>query len=101
MDIARVIAVPLRAENYLPAKDLKTEKLLIMIHWGTTSVPDSFSTSTEVLDFQDTMSTIGNSGLKGPAAAALVRAAEIPLLMANTQRDQIDLRNAMMLGYDS
>jgi hypothetical protein len=36
MDIARVIAVPLAEQKYLPGKDQETTKLLIMVYWGTT-----------------------------------------------------------------
>jgi hypothetical protein len=36
-DVARTIAVPLAAQSFLPTKDPKQTKLLIMVYWGTTS----------------------------------------------------------------
>jgi hypothetical protein len=75
MDVARVIAVSLRAQNYVPAKDLRTQKLLIMLHWGTTIVNSSFSGAIPgkgSLTFQEIL-----------------------------QRDQVDSMNARMLGFDS
>ena len=41
LDIARVIAEQLATQNYDPAKDLKTGKLIIVVRWGTTVPPDS------------------------------------------------------------
>jgi hypothetical protein len=40
MDIARVLSVPLAEQNYLPARNPDTTKLLIMVYWGTTITPD-------------------------------------------------------------
>ncbi len=37
MDVARLIAAPLGAQNYIPSKDARNTKLLIMVYWGTTS----------------------------------------------------------------
>jgi hypothetical protein len=75
MDVARVVAVSLRAQNYVPAKYLRTEKLLIMLHWGTTIVNSSFG---------------GAIPGKGQ-----------PAFQEILQRDQIDSMNARMLGFDS
>ena len=72
LDIARVIAGPLAAQNYRPAKNLNTEKLLIMVYWGTTVTGASSSR---------TVPGNGPSHLQSD--------------------DPIDVRNAMMLGYDS
>jgi hypothetical protein len=72
LDIARVIAASLKAQNYVPAKDLNTEKLLIMLHWGTTITGSSFS------------ATVPGSG---------------PSHLQSD--DAIDIMNAAMLGYDS
>jgi hypothetical protein len=37
IDVARTIAGPLAAQNYLPTKDPNETKLLIMVYWGTTT----------------------------------------------------------------
>jgi hypothetical protein len=39
-DVSRVIAVPLAAQDYIPSDIPETAKLLIMVYWGTTVVPD-------------------------------------------------------------
>ncbi len=39
-DIAHVIAAPLAARGYLPSMDPDKTRLLIMVYWGTTVVPD-------------------------------------------------------------
>jgi hypothetical protein len=109
IDIARIIAAPLRAQNYVPAKDIKTEKLLIMLRWGTTSVPDSFSTSLGSLERQNAQSAASISSMGGAAArrnAALAKGAansyaDLQLSMESGQREQVDFMNARMLGYDS
>ncbi|MGA2017873.1 MAG: hypothetical protein ABSH26_13065 [Opitutaceae bacterium] len=109
MDIARVISVPLRAQNYVPTKGIQTEKLLIMLHWGTTSVPDPSSTAAGPLELQKIQETASISAAGGAAearsAAAAMQAAnsyaDMQLSMEIGQRDQVDLMNARMLGYDS
>ena len=64
--------VPTIAQNYIPTRDLNSEKLLIMLHWGTTVTGSSFSPTVPG---------------KGPAHLQ--------------SDDPIDVRNARMLGYDS
>jgi hypothetical protein len=99
LDVARGIAVPLRAQNYLPAKGLETEKLLIMVHWGTTNVSDPFGTTDGNLAYQRAADLSGakNSPGAGPALAV----AEMQLSTDNMQRNHIDVMNARLLGYDS
>ena len=45
IDVAHAIAFPLAAQNYLPAKDPKQTKLLIMVYWGTTAGAGGASSS--------------------------------------------------------
>jgi hypothetical protein len=109
MDVARVIASALRAQNYIPARDLKTEKLLILVHWGTTIVPDPTSMSVGSLDLQSAGNTASISPGGVPAAARTAAAAKQnayseanrQIAMEIGQREQVDLMNAKMLGYDS
>jgi hypothetical protein len=94
LDIARVIAGPLAAQHYRPARGLDTEKLLIMIYWGTTIVPQSFATSPAA-------ETFGNAiDPKKWANDPAYRARGTTLLMENAQREQVDIKNALLLGYD-
>src|SRR6202167_3577671 len=45
LDVAHVISQPLADKNYLPSKDPKSAKLLIMVYWGTTHAPEHASNS--------------------------------------------------------
>jgi hypothetical protein len=101
LDIARVMAGPLAALHYRPARGLDTEKLLIMVYWGTTIVPSTFSNSYASQNYQDTMRSIGDAHLDVQRSYMLAAAAEIPLEMESSQRNQVDLRNSLLLGYDS
>jgi hypothetical protein len=101
LDIARVVARALSAQNYRPTRDLNTEKLLIVLYWGTTIVPSTFSGSVAAQNYQDAMRTVIESHLNVQKAYMLEAAAEIPLNMESAQRNQIDIRNSLLLGYDS
>jgi hypothetical protein len=45
IEVAHTIAYPLADQNYLPSKDPKTTKLLLMVYWGTTHAPEHASDS--------------------------------------------------------
>jgi hypothetical protein len=40
MEIARTVAAPLAGQSYVPCRDPKATKLLIMVYWGTTRAPE-------------------------------------------------------------
>ena len=101
LDVARIIAAPLRTQNYQPAKDIKSEKLLIMIHWGTTHVSDSDSTTPGNYSYQSAQNQSDEFGAKSPQAKASLGLAEMQISADNLQRNHIDFMNAQMLGYDS
>lgn len=42
-DVARVIADALRSQNYVPARGTDSEKLLIVLQWGTTITGEDYS----------------------------------------------------------
>ena len=75
VDVAHSIAGPLAEKNYLPAKDPKKTKLLIMVYWGMTAG----SADDPILRYPSTME--GGLDL-------------VP------QRNRTDLQNAKLLGYD-
>jgi hypothetical protein len=108
-DVARVIAVPLTAQKYLPSRDVARTTLLIMLYWGTTAVPGPTSDSVAVGEFraaQDFLDRAMNPHNPEPhsvqdAAMDQMSAATVVLNMENRQRDLTDFRNAAMLGYDS
>jgi hypothetical protein len=109
MDVARVIAAPLAAQKYLPARDPEKTRLLIMLYWGTTAVPGPTSDSVAYSNFsmaQADLSRVMNKQNPEPPqiqddVMSEVSAATVQLNMENRQRDLIDFKNAAMLGYDS
>ena len=78
-----------------------------------TPVPESFSTTAGNLNYQNAQNTYNelNSAATGAAGAAqrnaqmaidaALRSANEQLSMENMQREQIDFKNALLLGYDS
>ncbi len=76
IEVARTITGPLAGQQYLPAKDPKQTKLLIMVYWGTTtgSAEDPTLPNTNDVEMK---------------------------LMFRSQRDHADVRNARLLGYDA
>jgi hypothetical protein len=80
MDVARVISTQLKNQSYIPAKSLDSEKLLIMLYWGTTTRPDEVSTTSGHV-----FNASGNGAM---------------LYMDNIQRDLLDYKNAKILGYN-
>ncbi len=118
LDVARVIAAPLAGRSYVPARDPKKTRLLIMVYWGTTAVPGPSSDSVAMQRFQvaqdnlqkylvpsatDPRTKVPGGGPPGVVEAALdqLSAATVMLNMENRQNDRTDFLNALMLGYDS
>jgi hypothetical protein len=104
LDVAHVIAPALAAEKYVPATNPANTKLLIMVYWGTTGVAESLSNSVAVANYQSAANnpdlTSTNYFIKNDAKAQMSQALTM-LSMTNRLRDQIDFKNAAMLGYDS
>jgi hypothetical protein len=123
IDVARVIAVPLAEQKYLPGRDPAKVKLLIMVYWGITYVPPSVSGSSAYDNFSEIQNVMNqaqglaaaassgsgakgyhsrdnNAGLSDSQLATL--SSELTMLsMVNEQRDQTDFATAKLLGYDS
>jgi hypothetical protein len=118
LDVAHIIARPLADQNYIPSKDPKATKLLIMVYWGTTHAPEHASDTAEYQNFQISEAALANAYASSPPPPqtytnpALLRPHNLYLesqfdgyvaaaAAENRRRDQDDERNAMMLGYDS
>jgi hypothetical protein len=116
LDVAHVIALPLASQKYFPAKEPNSTRLLIMVYWGTTAVPEPSSDSSQLSNFQaaqdnlnkylvasnvDKRQKVVAGGAAGDAAMAQISSASILLTMENHDRDKRDFANAAMLGYDS
>ena len=105
-DIARIIEEPLARQNYIQTKDPKKTNLLIMVYWGTTTVPQRDATSNGAALNQSAMATAqvasaSGRGTAGSANSSEANGALAMMEMANRQRDHLDFTNAQMLGYDS
>ena len=124
LDIARLIAPSLAAQNYLPSpsKDPDKTDLLIMVYWGTTNGTNGAASSPEYQIAQTIMPQplppppiMTSAGVQGGAPNstgslqqyAVLSAAHDSALeqawemthMANQQRDRQNRNNAMILGY--
>jgi hypothetical protein len=115
-DVAHVIAGPLADRKYLPARDPKATRLLIVVYWGTTVVPGPTSDSMALSRFQDAQDNLNQymvssaispghkyvaGGAAADAAMSEMTAATSILNMENEASNRIDFKNALMLGYDS
>jgi hypothetical protein len=112
LDVAHVISQPLADRNYLPTRDPKGAKLLIMVYWGTTLAPEHASNSDAYTRLSALMGaemhppaaqSMRSTGakLKGTPASAGEMAAMSAIEAENRIRDKADALNAAMLGYDS
>jgi len=99
VDVARPIAAALAGQNYVPATDPRTTRLLIMVYWGTTAVPGT-DYKVAKTSYQLTMDQYVRLLKEDPAAAdGMLAAALAQISMADRLRDRIDYKNAGMLGY--
>jgi hypothetical protein len=113
LDVAHLIANPLASQNYLPSKDPKTTRLLIMVYWGTTRAPERANESVGMANLQAAngalnRATMQTTGMAKPSANPATAAADNELTTAmamvaaeNRLREHEDLANLKMLGYDS
>ncbi len=105
LDVARMIASPLASRRYLPGRDPKTTRLLIMVYWGTTSAPEHASESGPyqrlmTMPFPHVNYRAGNSRPSFLQEDVLMAAMQA-VALENEQRDKVDNQNAALLGYDS
>jgi len=106
MDVARTIAVPLEYQHYVPTRDPKTTKLLIMVYWGRTGMPERSNESVVKENLQDASGTqadakrsneerlVASEGRLNPGSGMVC--GHFATNSAVTQvADQIDADNAM------
>ncbi len=105
MDVAKVIAGPLARQKYLPAKDPEKTKLLIMVYWGTTTVPPK---AQDDVMYEEYNAALAESRIlmaqippQVDEANAVLTSALHTLAMANRIRDELDFKNAAMIGYSA
>jgi hypothetical protein len=122
-DVARVIAGPLAGQNYVPARDPSTTKLLIMVYWGTSHGEEHASESDGYVNLQGAQAARDNARMEagGPpsgsggssvlnsypknadeaAADDRLTNALSAVVAENHMRDKEDYLNVAMLGYDT
>jgi hypothetical protein len=118
LELAHAMAIPLATQNYLPSTNPATTKLLIMVYWGTTRAPEHASGSNGYVHMQDAAGTLSSAAMQaggtsgaaaknaGSAAASASADGELTSALAmiaaeNKLREQEDLVNIRMLGYES
>jgi hypothetical protein len=105
-DVSRVLAQPMAAQNYLPSDDAVMTKLLILVYWGTTVVPDDVNprdnrSSVHLTEMAETALSQAKEGdptgmqryRDDTAYAESFRKIEV------IQDGEIDAKSANLLGY--
>jgi hypothetical protein len=64
LDVAKMIAGPLASQNYIPAKNPGTTKLLIMVYWGTGHGQEHASEATGYVDLQAAQAARDNARMQ-------------------------------------
>jgi hypothetical protein len=101
LEVARMLAVALRAQNYVPAKTMDSERLLIMVHWGTTDVSGASFYSDGNLNYRTVHDQAGARPGASARATAAARLSDLQIAGYNLERDHVDYMNSKLLGYDS
>ncbi|HEY1763293.1 MAG TPA: hypothetical protein VGF85_00120 [Opitutaceae bacterium] len=104
LDVAHVIALPLAGQHYFPSRDPATAKLLIMVYWGTTHAPEHANDSNGMVELQNAfnLTQVANGKRVGSPWVEDEISEGLAVVQAeNKARDQADLINIRMLGYDS
>ncbi len=109
-DVARLVARPLLAQNYVPARDSAKTKLLIMLYWGTTTGTEgsAYSVGYENLQASQMPKNFGTGQSrdlkadlgKGGTTQGFDDAALAMVMLENRMRDRANMVNAGMLGYN-
>jgi hypothetical protein len=130
LDVAHVIARPLAGQHYFPSTDPAKAKLLIMVYWGTTHAPEHANESNGMVLLQAAEEAVimdsgvafngtKNGGVVGAEpgwspissarsptspgyASAMDELASAASLVSaeNLRREQNDIINIKMLGYE-
>jgi hypothetical protein len=107
LEVAHTIAGPLASQGYIPSKDPKATKLLVMVYWGTTRVPGRANESVGVSTAQIANQTL-DAAISTGAAPSVVEALQDQITTAmmvvgaeDRIRERADIVNVKMLGYDS
>jgi hypothetical protein len=103
MKVARTIAVPLASQHYVASTDPKTTRLLIMVYWGTTRVPDHATNSIATQNLQAATQAVMAANIDahmvhfnpGDSCAPMEMQQGSQVNSAVRTPDQISMENAM------
>jgi hypothetical protein len=106
LNVAHTIAHPLASQNYIPSKDAKITRLLIMVYWGTTRAPEHATESYGYEYLGDANGALSAAKMDGAAHAIPYEEDEVTTAVSavsseNRKREMDDLSNLKLLGYDS
>lgn len=98
--ITRTLAVSLAKQNYLPAPDLNSAQLVIMVHWGMTMISEDPMKDINLQRAQEALAAFSAAqeanGLADPTA---LNSATSALGMARQGEQDAVNRNAVLLGF--
>lgn len=102
-DITRVLATGLAKQNYYPAEDVDSAQLVILVHWGTTTVYEDPNRIETVANLHAAASAYQEaySASGGIADASALNAALMNSEMDAQLHASAEARNASLLGYRS
>jgi hypothetical protein len=118
MTVARVVSVPLAKKQYIPTQDPRTTNELIMVYWGTSRAPEAATESSSHILMQQANEmrqrvaqnapVNSNSPAANQSSKEELASIDNELLVAyigvqaeNQRREDIDMKTATLLGYDS
>jgi hypothetical protein len=131
MNVARTIAGPLQEQNYLPTRDPKATKLLVVVYYGRTRTPEHANESVTTQNLQAASGDLAaakavtqhqffddSAGLAPTGTLPCVKYTATPstdlasadnamsgalasAAAADRTRDDIDAQNASLLGYEA
>jgi hypothetical protein len=104
MDVLHAIAPALSSQKYVPATDPKATRLLIMVYWGTTTVPPPYEMDSLYQNYWQAQEQYHILMSEIPPqvdeANDILTSGLHQLAIENRIRDRTDFKNAAMLGYD-
>ena len=98
--LAKILATDLAKQNYYPTKDVAGADLVIMVHWGATSVYEDPQKDTMIDRLNDAMTTF-NAQVADGGIADTGPMNDISEAMASAQDNSSRAmrRNAILMGY--
>lgn len=97
--LTRVLVPFLAARNYVPAQTPQKPDIMIVVHWGTTISYNRASYQSVVDLLQSANAPTAENSNPDALDDHFHRDYSMLMVLANSERDQDNLRNAQLLGY--